>query len=241
MQKKWLYLGKGKDILVNNTHTFGTDAVLLSYFAKPKKHEKVLDIGTGCGIIPFLWLRDMPLDCSAVEIQQEAYLLAKETAEKNGFNINLFNEDINNYENFLEKASFNLISCNPPYFSKNDGIITNSHDRALQRHDFALTIEDLAKVSSKLLIFGGRLCFCLRPERLFEAATALKKYNLAIKRLRFVCKNKDSAPKLCLIEAKYGAKEGVLVLPNLILYENNKDSEEIELIYKEIRNNYKKC
>ena len=76
---------------------------------------------------------------------------------------------------------------------------------------------------------------CIRPERLFEVAGAFKENSLAIKKIRFVCKNKNASPKLVLIEAKKGAKEGLIVEPNLILFENGKETEEVLEIYKEIR------
>ena len=76
---------------------------------------------------------------------------------------------------------------------------------------------------------------CIRPERLFEVADAFKENSLAIKRIRFVCKNKDASPKLVLIEAKKGAKNGLVVEPNLILFENGLETAEVQEIYKEIR------
>lgn len=236
MNERLLYLGKSYDIFVNDNHIFGTDAVLLSHFAKPKKSEKCLDIGTGNGIIPFLWLRDNPqLDVSAIEIQEEAYLLSKKTAEKNNFNINLVLGDIKEYEKYFSKGSFNLISCNPPYFAENDGIKATEKHRVMQRHEVSLDICSLSNAVKNLLNFGGRFCMCIRPERLFEVADAFKENSLAIKRIRFVCKNKDASPKLVLIEAKKGAKNGLVVEPNLILFENGLETAEVQEIYKEIR------
>lgn len=238
MKERLLYLGCGKDIFVNDNHIFGTDAVLLSYFAKPKKNDICLDIGTGNGIIPYLWLRDNEaLKVSAIEIQEEAYDLAVKTAEKNGFKINLKLGDIKEFEKHFQKGVFTLISCNPPYFAENDGIKAPTQHRVMQRHEVSLNINELAFAAKNLLNFGGRLCICIRPERLFEVATAFKENSLAIKRIRFVCKNKDASPKLVLIEAKKGAKEGLKVEPNLILFENGQETKEVLEIYKDIRDN----
>ncbi len=236
MTDRLLYLGKGKEIFVNDNHIFGTDAVLLSYFAKPKPHEKCLDIGTGNGIVPYLWLRDNEnLDISAIEIQEEAYNLAVKTKEKNGFNINLVLGDIKNYDKYFNKGEYNLISCNPPYFAEKDGIKATETHRVMQRHEVSLDIFSLSNAVKNLLNFGGRFCMCIRPERLFEVAGAFKENSLAIKRIRFVCKNKNASPKLVLIEAKKGAKEGLIVEPNLILFEDGKETDEVLEIYKEIR------
>ena len=238
MNERLLYLGCGYDIFVNDNHIFGTDAVLLSHFAKPKKTDKCLDIGTGNGIIPYLWLRDNKnLEVSAIEIQEEAYNLALKTAEKNGFNINLKHGDIKDFEKHFQKGVFTLISCNPPYFAENDGVKAPTLHRVMQRHEVSLNINDLAFAAKNLLNFGGRLCICIRPERLFEVSATFKEHSLAIKRIRFVCKNKDASPKLVLIEAKKGAKEGLTVEPNLILFEDGKETKEVLEIYKEIRDN----
>lgn len=230
-----LPLGDGKSIYVSADHTFGTDAVLLAHFCAPKKSDKALDIGTGCGIIPFLWLRDNPaLVVSAVEIQKEGADLAKMTAKENGFNLNVFNIDIR--KNDFEKNSFDLISCNPPYKTENGGLVSPTVARAKQRHELTLTLSDLAAAAKALLRFGGRLCICIRTERFCEAVTTLQNEGLAVKRVRFVAKNQTSEPSLCLIEAKKGARSGVRIAPTLFTHQNDGTSDtEIEKIYKKIR------
>ena len=230
-----LPLGDGKSIYVSSTHTFGTDAVLLSHFAAPKKGERALDIGTGCGIIPFLWLRDNPdLNVCAAEIQKEGADLCELTCQKNGFNLKVFNIDIR--QNNFEKNSFDLISCNPPYKTENGGLISPTAARAKQRHELTLTLSDLAAVSKSLLRFGGRLCMCIRTERFCEAITVLQNEGLAAKRVRFVAKNEKSEPSLCLIQAKKGAKQGVRIAPTLFTHrQDGSPTAEMAKIYKKIR------
>lgn len=230
-----LPLGDGKSIYVSSTHTFGTDAVLLSHFAAPKKGERALDIGTGCGIIPFLWLRDNPdLNVCAAEIQKEGADLCELTCQKNGFNLKVFNIDIR--QNSFEKNSFDLISCNPPYKTEKGGLISPTAARAKQRHELTLTLSDLAAVSKSLLRFGGRLCMCIRTERFCEAVTVLQNEGLAAKRVRFVAKNEKSEPSLCLIQAKKGAKQGVRIAPTLFTHrQDGSPTAEIAKIYKKIR------
>ena len=230
-----LPLGDGKSIYVSSTHTFGTDAVLLSHFAAPKKGERALDIGTGCGIIPFLWLRDNPdLNVCAAEIQKEGADLCELTCQKNGFNLKVFNIDIR--QNSFEKNSFDLISCNPPYKTENGGLISPTAARAKQRHELTLTLSDLAAAAKSLLRFGGRLCMCIRTERFCEAVTVLQNEGLAVKRVRFVAKNEKSEPSLCLIQAKKGAKQGVRIAPTLFTHRRDgSPTAEMAKIYKKIR------
>lgn len=230
-----LPLGDGKSIYVSPTHTFGTDAVLLADFAAPKKGDRALDIGTGCGIIPFLWLRDNPaLSVCAAEIQPQGAALCEMTAKKFNLPLKVFNIDIR--QNSFNKNSFDLISCNPPYKTENGGLVSPDPSRAKQRHEITLTLKDLAEISKSLLKHGGRLCVCIRTERFCEAITTFENQGLAVKRVRFVSKNSASEPSLCLIEAKKGAKQGVRVAPPLFTHRaNGEPSPEIEKIYKKIR------
>ncbi|MBQ0110954.1 MAG: methyltransferase [Oscillospiraceae bacterium] len=230
-----LPLGCGKSIYVSAAHTFGTDAVLLSNFAAPKRKDRALDIGTGCGIIPFLWLRDNPdLDVSAAEIQKEGADLCKMTAEKFGLPLKIFNIDIR--ENGFEKDSFDLITCNPPYKTETGGLVSPTTSRALQRHELTLTLCDLAAAAKSLLRFGGRLCVCIRTERFCETVATFENAGLAVKRVRTVAKNPKSEPSLCLIEAKKGAKQGVRIAPTLFTHNSDgTPTAEMAEIYKEIR------
>lgn len=206
-------------VYVINDHTFGTDAVLLANFASPKKTDEVLDIGTGCGIIPALILRDKPfLKVSAAEIQKEAFLLAKKSFDAQKLPVKLYNMDINKFEGVLQKSSFSLIICNPPYKKAAGGLVSNNTARATARHELMLDLNSLARVSSLLLKPSGRLCICIRPERLCDVIKCFSNCNLAVKKIKAVAKNYLSEPKLLLIEAKKGAKSEVKILKPLYLY-----------------------
>ena len=212
-------------------HTFGTDAFLLADFAKPKHKSKVIDLGTGCGIIPFLILeRNKPLELFALEIQNQAYNQCKRSIEENKLEdkIKLFSGDLREVEKYFDREYFDVLTMNPPYFKKGHGRISENKDKALARHDFDCTTEDLAKASDYLLKNKGEAYFIQRIERLAEYVYTFKKYNFEAKTLRLVQSKKDSEPILFLIEFKKQAKPNLKVLSNLVLRdENNVQSKEL--------------
>lgn len=232
-------LGRGVGLIVSPSHTFGTDALLLADFASPKKTDIACDLGTGCGIIPFLWVRDGKCkSITAVEIQENAYNQALRSAQLNSCGkIRFVNEDLNC---FKPEASgqFDLVTMNPPYKTAGAGIKSSAQSALLARHETACTIDGISACAARLLRFGGKMCICQRPERLFDVMTAMRAHKIEPKRVRFVSKNGSSAPWLVLIEGKAGAKNGLKVeKPLLIENENGSMSEELLRITEKYRVN----
>lgn len=226
-------LGRGVEIYTSAHHAFGTDAVLLSYFSKAKKTDKMIDLGTGCGIIPFILLRDKLLESAiGVDISREAIDLAKMSAEKNSFaNFTAINSDLNDLKGKVEFGRSTLITCNPPYKADNAGIQNPDKIDRQARHEISCTMEDIVAVSARLLQTSGRLCMCQRPERLAELMSLMRKYKVEPKRLRLVTQRKGNAPWLFLLEGKRCAKTGLVIEPELYIEENGDFSEEMKGIY----------
>lgn len=212
-------LGEGVGLVVSKQHTFGTDALLLSYFASPKRSEIACDFGTGCGIIPFLWLRDGKCkSIFAVEIQENACNQAERSISLNNTGkITLFNRDLKDLSDFTAGA-FDLVTMNPPYKIQSGGIKNDDAGVTIARHETLCNMDDIAKSAARLLKFGGRLCICHRPERVFDAMTAMRSNGIEPKRLRFVSKKGNTQPWLVLIEGKRGAKNGLKVEAPLVVY-----------------------
>ena len=175
-------LGKDFYLYVNENHTFGTDAVLLSNFAAAKPKDKMVDLGTGCGIIPLLMLRDGLLSSAVgVDISEEAISLAQKTKEE--LNIDRFtaiNCDLKALKGKVEFGCHTLVTCNPPYKAPNAGLKNPNERLRVARHEVECTLRDIVEVSAKLLQTGGRLCMCQRPERLGEMMCLFSKYNVHI-------------------------------------------------------------
>ena len=226
-------IGNGKFIYVSSRHTFGTDAVLLADFCKPKKNDVAADLGTGCGIIPFLMLRDGKLkSCVGVDVSGEAVELSGKTAAEQGFcNFSGVISDISDLKGKITFGDKTLVTCNPPYKAAGGGIKARDGARLTARQETSCTMEDIVAVSAKLLTPGGRLCMCQRPERLAELITLMSNYKIEPKRLRLVSKAAGSAPWLILLEGRRQGKPGITVEPTLYLYENGELTEEMKRIY----------
>ena len=226
-------IGNGKRIFVSPHHTFGTDAVLLAHFANAKSKDKLVDLGTGCGIIPFLVLREIDLNsCFGVDISQEAIDLARRSAKENGFDG--FCEVYADLKDLKGKVPFGchtLVTCNPPYKSANAGLKNPDSVIRTARHEIECTLEDIVSVAARLLQTSGRLCMCQRPERLAELTILMNKYKVEPKRLRLVAQRKGEKPWLFLIEGRRCGNSGLVIEPTLYVEENGKFSQEMMEIY----------
>ena len=210
-------IGEGKFIFVSPHHTFGTDAVLLAKFAKPKQNDKLVDLGTGCGIIAFLMLRDNNLQSAyGVDISAEAIDLAKKTKEEYGFdNFTPVLSDLKDLKGKVPFGCHTLVSCNPPYKAPDAGIKNPDNVKSVARHEVECTLEDIIATGAKLLQTGGRLCMCQRPERLAEMMSLMRKYKVEPKRLRLVCKCVGQSPWLVLLEGRRCGKTALTIEPTL--------------------------
>lgn len=226
-------LGKGFHINVSDNHTFGTDAVVLSNFASARKTDRMVDLGTGCGIIPLIMLRDGLLSSAVgVDISGEAVSLAERTSRELGTdNFRLIESDLNDLKGKLEFGCHTLVTCNPPYKAPNAGIKNPNSVHAVARHEVACTLEDIVGAAAKLLQTSGRLCMCHRPERLCELMSLMSKYRCEPKRLRLVCQRIGKEPWLVLLEGKKCAKTGLRIQPTLYIEQNGELSEEMKKIY----------
>ena len=215
-------LGEGVGVVVSKQHTFGTDAMLLAHFANPKRNDIACDFGSGCGIIPFLWLRDGKCkEITAIEIQENGcnqMLRSKEL--NNSEKIIILNRDLKEI-NDLQSGSFDLVTMNPPYKIQNGGIKNDEEYATIARHETFCNMNDIAKSAARLLRFGGKLCICHRPERVFDAMYSMRENGIEPKTLRFVSKKGDTQPWLVLIEGKRGAKNGLKVEKNLVAYNDD--------------------
>ncbi len=229
-------IGCGIKIYTDNVHKFGTDAILLADFAKARTGDVACDLGTGCGIIPFLWCRgDAPKSVYAVDIQANAIELVKKSAELNSLSgrITPMLADLRALDRSMS-GSFTLVTMNPPYKKLTDGVISPDDSRAIARHEVKCTIDDVTLAASRLLKPSGRLCMCHRPERLCDLFGAMRKSGIEPKRLRLVCSRADSAPSLVLCEGRKGGKAGLCIeAPLIIQAEAGGYTDQMNEIYAE--------
>ena len=227
---------KGYQIIQNpEKFCFGIDAVLLSGFVQVKSGAKVLDLGTGTGIIPILVeAKTKASHITALELQEESVDMARRSVRLNGLEekISIVQGDIKEASHIFDGASFDVITTNPPYMTEHHGLVNPDMPKAIARHELYCTLEDVVRESSRLLKMTGKFFMVHRPYRLVEIITTLSKYKLEAKRIRFVHPYVDKEPNMVLIEAVKGGKSRVTIEPPLVVYkEVNVYTKEIYDIY----------
>lgn len=241
LNERWEPLGNGMEVLVSNNHTFGTDTVLLAYFSTPKSKDKVCELGTGCGTIPLIWCRNHPpKHITAVDISSEACSLLERSIERNSLGeiITVLNENLCFLDGKVQKSSYDVVVCNPPYKADGTGIKNPIQAHTIARHEEMCSLDDIVSCASSLLNFGGRFCLCQRPERLCDVIEAMRKYSIEPKRLRLVQQRISKSPKLFLIEGRRSGKRGSLMIEPALIIENENggfSDEMLEIygVYKE--------
>ncbi len=200
---------------------FGMDAVLLSGFARVKDGARVLDLGTGTGIIPILLAaKTGAVHLTGLEIQEESADMAGRSVRLNGLEdrIDIVTGDIKEAGSLFDAASFDVITCNPPYMTHNHGLTNPSDAKAIARHEILCTLEDVIAQTARLLKPGGNFYMVHRPFRLSEILVLLHDYKLEPKRMQLVYPYVDKEPNMVLIEANRGGRPRMTVEKPLIVY-----------------------
>ncbi len=214
---------------------FGMDAVLLSGFAAVKDGARVLDLGTGTGIIPILLeAKTQAAHLTGLEIQTDSAEMAGRSVALNGLEekIDIITGDIKEADKLFNAASFDVITCNPPYMIGQHGLVNPGDAKAIARHEILCTLEDVIGQAAKLLKPGGNFFMVHRPFRLAEIMVLLRAYRLEPKRMQLVHPFVDKEPNMVLIEANRGGKPRMTVERPLIVYrEPGVYMEEIYEIY----------
>ena len=201
---------------------FGMDAVLLSGFAKAKAGDRVLDLGTGTGIIPILMsAKTEAAHLTGLEIQKESADMADRSVRLNGLQdrISIVEGDIKEAGAIFGPASFEVITCNPPYMIAEHGIQNPDTPKTIARHEVLCTLEDVISQSGKLLVTGGKFYMVHRPFRLAEIITLMCQYKIEPKRMQLVYPFADREPNMVLLEGCRGGKSRMTVEKPLIIFE----------------------
>lgn len=200
---------------------FGMDAVLLSDFARIKKGAQVLDMGTGTGIIPILLeAKTEAAHLTALEIQEESADMARRSVQLNGLEskIDVVTGDIKEADRLFPLASFDVVTCNPPYMIGQHGLINPDEPKAIARHEVLCTLENVVQNAAKLLKPGGSFFMVHRPFRLAEIITVMTRYKLEPKRMQLVYPYVDKEPNMVLIEGCRGGRPRMTVEKPLIVF-----------------------
>lgn len=234
------YLLGYKDLYIyqdTEMFNFSLDSVLLPNFVTINKNIcNILDIGCGNAPIPLILSTKTDAKIIGVEIQEEVYKLACKSVKFNKLEnqISIINADIKEYARITATETYDVITCNPPFFKLNENNKYNdSTYKTLARHEVSLNLEDIMTISKKLLKNGGVLALVHRPDRLVEIIEVMKKYNLEPKRIQFIYPKLDKESNVLLIEATKNGKPGMKILPPLYVHKDNGEyTDEINRIFE---------
>lgn len=210
---------------------FTLDAVLIAHFATVKDRDRIVDLGTGTGVIPLiLSTRAAKLRIYGVEIQEEIAEMASRSVLLNRLEdtIIILKDDIRKIHKTIEGGIYNLVTANPPYWTLNEGRPSALQTRAFARHELNCVLEDVVAAASKLLNYQGRFALIHRTERLCDILSLMRQYSLEPRRIRFIHPFAEKGAQHVLVEARKNAPPDLKVLPPLIVYEKpGKYSKEV--------------
>lgn len=220
--------------------SFSLDSIMLANFATIRlKDKKIVDLGCGNGVIPLI----MSLRCDkkiiGVELQSKLADMAKRSVDYNGLNdvIEIINTNMKDYVSDETFESFDLITCNPPYFKVNDKNYFNDNiEKVIARHEVEITLSELMVIVKKLLKNNGNFAIVHRTDRLMEILSEFRKNSIEPKRVRFVHEKSNKESTLVLIEGQKNGKVGLKVENPFILYnEDGSETKEYKKLLVEVK------
>ena len=219
-------------VYISARHRFGTDAMLLSGFCRPRRAETAVDLCSGCGIVALRW-HDLGHrgPCRSVEIDPEGCRLlglAVQTDAALG-HIRPVQADLNDLEG---DGLAHVVAANPPYFTS--GPASPSAARAAARHEGGCTLEQVAAAAARLLRDGGRFALCHRPDQLARVCCALSAAGLEPKRVAFARQTPAHPPWLLLLEAQKARRPGLRFEADIYMQDaGGRPSAQLQKIYRE--------
>ena len=217
-------------------YRFSLDAVVLAHHAVPHSREKVLDLGTGCGIIPLILAYRQPhMDIYGVEVQTELAELAVTNVRENQLEdrITVFCTDMKLLRPAMTAGPVDLVVCNPPFRRQGSGRINPDAQRAVARHEIKANLGDIIQTSYRMLRTAGRLVLIYTAGRLTDILSRMRSDGIEPKFIRMIHSRQDTEAALILIEGVKGGRPDLKIAPPLIIYDKkNNYTDEVELMFR---------
>lgn len=201
---------------------FGVDAALLAWFSEIKSGEKALDLCTGTGIVPLLMdARNACGDYTGLEILPDMAEMASRSVKLNDCadHMRILNGDLREASRLFGRGVFDVVTCNPPYMRKKDGLVNPDISLAVARHEILCTLSEVVLEASAVLKPGGRFYMVHRPERLPEIFAEMAAAKLKPLKMVFVHPMIDRDATMVLVSAVKGGRNHLSVLPPVVIYE----------------------
>ena len=226
-----------KIIQDDNMLALSVDSLLLANFVTINtKTRKILDLGVGIGSIPLILSLRTKAKIYGVDIQDDVCHVALENMKLNKIDnqVEIYNDDIINFSFNSNPNVYDTIVCNPPFFDDNYKNLPNSLSKKISRHEENISLEDIFKVSRKLLKNKGNLAIIFRTERLIEVLSLYRKYNIEPKRIKFIYHNRKKNAKLFFIEGIKNGNVGLKVESPFIMYDEDGETLEYKKLLSEV-------
>ncbi|HJO62859.1 MAG TPA: tRNA1(Val) (adenine(37)-N6)-methyltransferase [Desulfobacterales bacterium] len=202
-------------------YRFSIDAVLLAYYARPRPGDKIIDLGTGCGIIPVILAHRHPdITLYGIEVQKALAEIATLNAKENRMSdrITIIEKDLKLLEPQMVSGPVNLVVSNPPYRRARSGRINSDPQQAIARHEITATLLDVVQAAFRVLRNSGRLVMIFPAERITDIICQMRSSSIEPKHLQMVYSEIDMGAMLVLIEGRKGGGSGMKVAPPLTIY-----------------------
>ena len=217
-------------------YRFSIDAVLLAYFADPRSGNKVLDLGTGCGIIPLILAYRQPqIELYGVEVQAELAELAAANVRENQLQdrIAVICVDIKSLRPAMTGGPVDLVVCNPPFRRRGSGRINPDAQRAVARHEIKANLGDVLQTSRRMLRTAGRLVLIYTAGRLTDILSRMRADGIEPKFIRMIHSRQETEATLILIEGVKGGRPDLKIASPLIIWdEKNNYTDEVEWMFR---------
>lgn len=220
-------LNKDMKIIQRVDHfAFSLDSLLVSEFASITKYtNKIVDLGTGNGVIPLFLSKKTKAQITGIEIQEISSDLAKRNVQLNNLEdqISIINDDMKNWRKYFRNNSVDMVISNPPFFKfdGNEKQLNDLTQLTLARHEISITLEEIIQTASNLLKDKGHFTLVHRVDRFMDIIENMKKYDIEPKKIQFCHTKINKEGKILLVEGiKYG-KPGLRILPPLIAHDDD--------------------
>jgi tRNA1Val (adenine37-N6)-methyltransferase len=216
-------------------YRFSIDAILLADFIKVKPLNSVVDLGTGCGILPIiLAFRNPNTNYWGVEIQNTLADIAKKNVIENSLDkrIQILCEDMKSIACNMVSGPVDIVVSNPPYRKMDSGRINPNSQRAVARHEIKIKLEEMLTVAGRILRTAGKFFTIYPADRTIDLLSGMRKTGIEPKRIRTIHSNQGAEAKLVLVEGAKGGGSGIKILDPLIIYKDQDNyTNEIEKMF----------
>ncbi len=209
-----------------NGYRFSVDPLLLAAQAAPQPGELVVDLGTGCGIMPLILSHRYPATrITGIELQAELATLARKNMAENRVSetVSILTQDIRTLEPSHLGGCVDLVITNPPYKKKKSGRINPNPQKAIARHEIELTLAELLATAARILVPGGSFIIIFPAERLGELMQGMDKNGMGPATARFVHTKQNRSAKLVILTGTKNQRPAFTVIPPLFLQDSEKD------------------